>query len=277
MKSLIHPALMCPWRLGGLPFAIATALTCHAKLPEPDVIFYGSLNHRGSTLFTPQSDTSHSLLVRLGGVLIAERDLDAGKSAFKLNIPMDDGTGSRLPGTARLGERVRISVRLNSTGTEYEATPPESTGFPLPSGGDLRGFIIPLTLSVTEDISDTAGGLAMFPAWAASFGIDESPNADADGDGMVNVSEYVSGTNPTDAGEVLRISEIRRTESVTALRFGPVRHNRRYRIWCTSGLGVDSWIQIGDLVPEQAAVSQWFDHISVGKSTLFYRITVDFQ
>jgi hypothetical protein len=50
-----------------------------------------------------------------------------------------------------------------------------------------------------------------YDAWVASYGLtgnDALPDADLDGDGMNNMQEFLSGTNPTDSGSVFRIVSV---------------------------------------------------------------------
>jgi hypothetical protein len=60
-----------------------------------------------------------------------------------------------------------------------------------------------MNLTIMAPADTNADGLP--DAWKAMYGISD-PSGDADGDGASNLSEYLAGTNPTNASSVLRIT-----------------------------------------------------------------------
>ncbi|HWQ93774.1 MAG TPA: hypothetical protein VN673_19080, partial [Clostridia bacterium] len=93
-------------------------------------------------------------------------------------------------------------------------------------------------------------------AWQVEFfgGMTEregEPGNDFDGDGFNNMQEFLAGTNPTDAGDYLRIEWIETAGSGRALRFRAVA-GRSYSILYKDRLEEASWQRLAD-VPAQGA------------------------
>jgi len=73
-------------------------------------------------------------------------------------------------------------------------------------------------------------------------------NGDADHDGATNLEEYLAGTNPQDASDYLRITQIiKPTPGQTQITWTSVA-GKTYRIQYSTIL-VDPWLPIGSDVP----------------------------
>jgi hypothetical protein len=73
-----------------------------------------------------------------------------------------------------------------------------------------------------------------FEAWRSQYGITD-PNADDDGDGQSNYSEYLAGTDPTNARSVFKIVNARPKPGGFSLTWSSVG-GRRYRVQYSDNL-----------------------------------------
>jgi hypothetical protein len=100
------------------------------------------------------------------------------------------------------------------------------------------------------------------------------PNADRDGDGMLNWQEYVAGTDPANALSNLKIDSI--TEGGSAnLAFGAIS-NKTYSIQYTDALGVRTWSRLADVVAQPTDRLEIFSDTGY-TSTRFYRLVTPHQ
>jgi hypothetical protein len=100
------------------------------------------------------------------------------------------------------------------------------------------------------------------------------PDADPDQDGVPNWSEYLAGTNPTDARSRLHL-EVAKHDSggkTMALRWLSAP-GKRYRLESASTLHSPDWTVLAEQLPGDGAVQQWI-HTNATSTTRFYRIRV---
>ena len=242
-----------------------------ARLPDPDTIYWGELRHNSGEALVPLVSEQIVVIARLDGVTIATSAVEPGTSVFVLKVPMDDGEASRLPGSARRGERVRIYLRSNALDSEHETEESLAHGG-LPVAAS-KGEVLYQDLSVAADLSGSGEAMAM---WLADHGLPEdSGRLDNDGDGFTNAEEYAAGTDPTNANDCFRILEVLRTAENNLIKFGPVRPARIYTIWCSESLGTTDWSDIGQVIPGISAESFQIGHPTPAASRMFYRLQVE--
>lgn len=98
------------------------------------------------------------------------------------------------------------------------------------------------------------------------------PNADNDGDGQSNLSEYLAGTNPTSAASVLRIVSATRDGSGFTLAFSSVA-GKKYRIEYRDSLAAGSiWQTLQTNISGNGGIVSIVD--PGAPSTRFYRVLV---
>lgn len=265
-----------PYQLVAIALLLA-ATAVHAKIPEPDAIYFGKARHNGGALLIPEQTGDVVVIARLNGVPLAQASVQALSSVFVLKVPVDDGQAPRLSGTARGNERVRIYLRSTLLNVEYEATQSvTANGLVVPV---VRGDLTETDLTVAADFGGMPEGYSGFGTWAQRFGLTGfSMDEDTDRDGSSNLQEFAAGTDPTNASDVFRILEVRRLNGVSSIKFGPILLSREYSIWCSDNLLSTSWQRIGTVIPNAPADFRWFDHLTpAGTPQLFYRLGVDVQ
>jgi hypothetical protein len=92
-------------------------------------------------------------------------------------------------------------------------------------------------------------------------------NADPDGDGAINLEEFLAGTDPTDPNSVLRIRQIRLVPLIT---WDSVS-NKLYRVLRNDDLTATNWIPLAPPVRATNEVSSFIDLEAPGKRG-FYQI-----
>ncbi|MCS7337992.1 MAG: thrombospondin type 3 repeat-containing protein [Verrucomicrobiae bacterium] len=229
MKIRIHNSVSW-FRVGAAMYAAAVA-TALALVPEPDAVVYGGLFHRFNQPLIPSSPGEVSVIAQLNGATIASTVVTPGANYFLLRIPMDDGIAPRLPNTASPGDTLRLMVSNTVTGVVFD------TGqiCTLPAE---RGPVMPKDLTVDANVAGVApdsNGDGIPDYWAAYFGFSPTApiaNADTDGDGVSNYSEFVAGTNPLDPQSrfALGVALGEGAPAKLNLTFGPVKTYRRYTI-----------------------------------------------
>jgi hypothetical protein len=127
----------------------------------------------------------------------------------------------------------------------------------------------------------TYQSLDAFHTWLASYGLPSNGSADyldSDNDGMNNWQEYLSGTNPTNASSVFKITSYQMLSATQfVVRWSSVS-NRLYDVMRSTNLIVGT----GSFVPRPGATNlagtvpqnAWTDSVTRASSQGFYRVNV---
>jgi hypothetical protein len=134
-----------------------------------------------------------------------------------------------------------------------------------------NGFldILPLQPDYNFDGLDDTFQRQYFPLFTAAAA---APNADPDGDGMSNASEYIAGTVPTNAASLLRITNVTETAQGTTVTWGGVV-GKRYQLWSRLNLGTATWQTAGSPFPATNTTTRAFEATATN-GFRFYRVQV---
>ncbi|MBU6402910.1 MAG: matrixin family metalloprotease, partial [Verrucomicrobia bacterium] len=94
-----------------------------------------------------------------------------------------------------------------------------------------------------------------FPPWA---GPESGPNADPDGDNFVNLSEYVAGTDPTNAASVLKLDSVTMTSSGSTVTWESVP-GKTYQLFGRDDVVNSPWQAVGGPVTANGSTAQAVD------------------
>ncbi len=124
---------------------------------------------------------------------------------------------------------------------------------------------------VPRPLDGNANGMASFDIGAFEF---VHPQVDTDGDGMSDAAEVVAGTNPTDAGSVLKLSaSLLPSENRVALRWPSVA-GRTYTLEYGDFFGATGiWHPLMQNMPGVGDMMEYRD-APVGPSERYYRLGV---
>ena len=244
-----------------------------SKLPELDAVYFGRILQNTTEPVVPNLADQVAVVAKLNDIEIARATLNPGSSQYLLKIPLDDGVNPRLAGTARFHERVRIHLLKTSDNSEHEVTESVSGLYISSVKGDVRA----MDLRIPGDLGLPPGPSAdALSQWATGFGLNPlaiTQTSDFDNDGVYDLDEYTSDTNPNDPGSKLQVIETVHNNGVTSIRYGPVRVGRLYRIYFSATMAEGSWTEIGSASPTENAADRWLDHVT-NINPGFYRITV---
>lgn len=264
----------------GVSLVLGLASVSKAKLPEPDVIYWGPVTHSGGLPLTGNAEGQIVVVARLNGIEIGRAALPNGGSQYTLKVPRDDGLAPRIPGTVRSGDRVR--VYLINTGTNVEAEARVSVDAAGLTIGGERGYVEKVPLATDIALDAERGLLAGYNQWKLAFlahGLsatrDDSAE-DLDRDGTNNLSEYIAGTDPTDLGSYLTIRDLRARSGVLSVRFGPVRLSRRYTLEAASTPS-GPWVPLGTHRFSAAAAEASVDLLQSAVPGRFFRVRVEIE
>ena len=111
--------------------------------------------------------------------------------------------------------------------------------------------------------------------WELQRGLDPLQAADAledaDGDGFNNVSEFLAGTDPRDAGSLLRISDATVGSANFTIHFNSVA-GKNYQLERANILGGVGWFPIGTNVPGNGGMVEISDFDERNDAARFYRL-----
>jgi hypothetical protein len=114
--------------------------------------------------------------------------------------------------------------------------------------------------TITVAVDTDADGLPDIWELAYGFPADSAANRllDADGDGVSNYDEYLSGSNPTNAASFLKVAAL--TVTTNALLVFTAQSNKTYTVLWREAVGANNWLRLVD-VP--AVSTQWLPTITV--------------
>ena len=203
--------------------ALASATTAAAEnFPMGTFIFTGSVMNWKNELCTSADKLTVQAVASDGTILASSKVIDPNPRTganYRLEIPVSSEASGK---SAAIGDELSCVVlsAAGSTNVSPRPLPPVDRANAVArvnlEGASATSFDIGDGRSVL--VSDEY--LAGIQPWMASIGKDSyEPDADWDGDGVPNYAEYIAGTNPFDASDLLQIMEHEFGEEATLLTF----------------------------------------------------------
>lgn len=101
---------------------------------------------------------------------------------------------------------------------------------------------------------------------------DDGALGDPDGDGLNNLQEYISGTNPRDAGSFLKIESVTSVANTARIQFLAVA-GKTYTVLYQTNLTASPWIKLTNVAPQSmTGLVEVSDPVAVGSTTRYYRL-----
>ena len=161
---------------------------------------------------------------------------------------------------------VLVSVSTNATPGVRSFTVQQGTNV-----AHANGFleILPSFPDYNFDGFDDVFQRKWFPLFTVT---NAAPTADPDGDGFVNASENIAGTNPTNATSLLKIDSITNNVSGATVTWRSVP-GKSYQLLFRSPVTASNWTAVGTAVLAGGATASKLDPATV-TSNRFYRVQV---
>jgi len=143
--------------------------------------------------------------------------------------------------------------------------------------GDLD-LVNDVDITLTEAVNKD--GLPLWWVQENSMGLVETDmlaDADADGDGVSNIKEYIAGTDPQDASSTFKAkAEHKQSGNGFVLKWKAPHSNNKYQVWRASDLMAGFTLLQGgiDATPPE---NSFEDTTATGDGPYFYRIKVEEQ
>jgi hypothetical protein len=123
---------------------------------------------------------------------------------------------------------------------------------------------------ITAHFTNDRDGNGLPDMWELQYAVHE-PAADNDGDGYDNLSEYVAGTDPTNAASFFRTWGWHPAFGDFAVSWEPCVSNRLYDVYRTHNLGSEFQLWASGIEYPQNSCRDW---LNSGESAGFYRVEV---
>lgn len=108
--------------------------------------------------------------------------------------------------------------------------------------------VLQLTNAILTILADSDGD-ALPDAWESSYPDATDAGTDSDGDGLTNLQEYRSGTDPTDSLSHLRVESIWLTNGGSAARLTFVAaSNKTYTVQSRAAVDTGAWSRVADVL-----------------------------
>lgn len=264
-------------------------------VPEPGLVIWGSVVNQTnpaqaititSSSWSVTDGTKTAVYSPASRPPTAVVDLN-GQSFYVLEVPFD----TRQIGSVALADPATVGVNsfeLKSTSPPSYTLVPTINGVLASvrsidgapaSGGNVpvsgfaaatRGRVIRVDLGIIPVAND-------YDAWAIShFGSATSPDAlrtaDPDGDGMNNGAEFAAGTNPKDAGSLLRILALSVEGQPPRAVLGWQSASSKNYVIEAATAPQGPWSPLGPTVPSGGPATQASFDLAPATPSVFYRV-----
>jgi len=244
-----------------------TNLTGNTALPTNNLMY--------SISGTISADSSGRVILLAGGNTIARIN---GLELVEVYQEQVVSSNFTLTALSTAGGSVSPTGGVYAAGSDVilTATPSNYFSFTGWSGG-ATGTTNPLTVSITSDVTVTAGFTEILLTnstpqwWLAQYGLgtnDVDALSDTDGDGLAAWQEYIAGTIPNLGTSVLEISNGWKNANGFVLDW-PTVEGRMYSVYWASNMTSGVWSQLS-----ANAAGIYTDTVHEAENDGFYRIKV---
>lgn len=219
---------------------LLSGLAGHAYPPAPHHTLYGQIRNQWGD---PIDVTDATVFIQSAGQegvrVPITPSTDPGVN-YRLRVPMDSLTRADLYQASALGRGQTFTLRVQIGSTRYVPIEMSLGARAIGQPGDFTR--LDLTLGVDSDGDGLPDAweeaiIAMLGGTLASI----TANGDADGDGISNLNEYLTGTYAFDPGDGFRLSLLRQNVGDATLEFFAVR-GRTYTVQASADL--EQWTPV---------------------------------
>lgn len=241
----------------------------------------GDISQSG-VIETPGDPDVFSFSTEMGQITISVAPYIAASSTWgaNLDILLELYTsGGALVASNNPDHEASATMTMDvSSGVYYLHVKPVGVGTPLanpPSGYTVYGSLGQYTLAGVVSADADADGIPN--EWEIQYfgGFTNAiATADADGDGADNLTEYISGYNPTNSGSLFEVTSFTAPASGNSpfvLSWNPVE-GRIYDVGWSDGLVISPFTVIGENLPDTQ--SSYTDTVERAGLQNFYRVDV---
>jgi hypothetical protein len=257
--------------------------SCFASgIPEPSLVIYGTVTNvtasgsarmtAGTLTWTNRGDD--------GRVIVASTRLTnlLDQFSFVLQIPCESQIGSLTVSSNVLGiatppityDRSQMSI----DGRVAKVVQTSLANFKLAKGD--RGLVQRVDLILSFDPIDSDRN-SLPDDWEGRFfgrlGMDSK--ADPDQDGMSNLAEYLSGTDPTDSQSLFKFTKVSAATPAGVLLEWKSQEGKRYTLLRSPSLAPPSFVVVASGLPASPSINQFQDSGAVGPGPFFYQLKVE--
>ena len=271
---------------------VAQEPTLPPGVPEPGLVVWGQVVRAtdpartvsiASVSWSVTDGTQVALLTTGSRPAVRIRTL-AGQSYYVLEVPF----ATRTFGAIALAEPTPASFELKASAAPVLTLLATVNGQPASvhaidrhpaSGAEVvlgglaraeRGRVVRVDLAIQADTDPYESWAAAI--WGNAALPEAAPDADPDGDGLNNRSEYEAGTAPTDPASALRLLTLavdRATRDVTVQWLSA--NDRRYQLEAAAHVN-GPWHEVGEAVPGAGDTTQARLPGQAAESHTFYRV-----
>ncbi len=266
MKTFFRPSEI--QTVGVLLGMVLLATPLRAVITAPDNVVYGTITLGGQPL-TSANTTVRVEARRTNGTVVAHYRMGGNPTLtnlYVLRLAFEEFANNIASSEVSVQGAVLNIVVLDASGIRGQQT------IALSERGQVHRL----------DLADNSV-MAPFLLWAQSYGI-IGDDSDADGDGFSNRSEYLAGTNPTNANDFLRLT-IQKSETDVlvqvsariAVGIGYENKQRRYTLQRSDNVA-GPWQPIAGYADVPAAGEALINYQQPATSTpRFFRTEVGLQ
>lgn len=273
-------------RLGWLLLVLSVVRGAAEGIPEPYLTLYGTVSNvttAGSARYTSGTlvwqfyplDGSTNL-VTVSNTLANLND----QFSYVIRVPCESlvSNGTPSANTLRLLNPPlvydRSQIRIDNRPARLVL--PELSN--LTFSPSERGRVQRVDLLLLYDAPDSDGN-GLPDEWEARFfgRLGVNPNADTDGDGMSNRSEYLAGTDPNDAQSAFRIIQVARGFPTGVLVTWLSQPGKHYSLLRSSSLLIPStaYSKVATNIAGTSPRNLFRDATATGTGPYFYRLFVE--
>jgi hypothetical protein len=155
------------------------------------------------------------------------------------------------------------------------------------STGEISGTPSAVTTTATYAVTASNSGgsttaslsiavVSAYTAWATQYSLVQGPSGDDDGDGNLNILEFVTGMVPTNATSVFKtaVSAVPGQPNQFAISFSPITSGRTYTVKSIESLTSGTWNALTGSTTSDVGSERTVIDTQANGGSKFYRVEI---